>query len=128
MNPKLKLYDQVAVAQDKAVRAAENLQQDDDLADELASLSVEEYAARRGWEIVSNPNGSERKTTMAATSKATQNLAKRVEELEAENEQLIDDNQYLTEQLDEIRSIATSSLDEDDDDDESDDDDFDDEE
>lgn len=114
MKPKLKLYDQVAAAQDKAVRAAENLQQDDDLADELASLSVEEYASRRGWEIVSNPNRSER-TIMAATSKATQNLAKRVEELEAENEQLIDDNQYLTEQLDEIRSIATSSLDDDDD-------------
>lgn len=56
MRKKQRTYEQVVAAQAKAVQAAENLQDDPDLADELESLTPEEYAERKHLEIIeANP-------------------------------------------------------------------------
>lgn len=96
---KQRLEQQVVAAQVKAVRAAEVLQQDDDLADELESLTPEEYAERRGWEIVS-PNPIKRRKTMTRAQ-----MAARIRDLKAENEELLSENEELAEKLDSITAI-----------------------
>jgi hypothetical protein len=57
-NPRSKALsrDQVEAKQAKAVRFAENVLDDEDKADELAALSPEEYAERRGLRL-QNPRG-----------------------------------------------------------------------
>lgn len=51
---KERTFQQVQATQRKAVRFAEDVLQDDDLADELFDMSVEDYAARKRFSI-SNP-------------------------------------------------------------------------
>ena len=48
---KTKTYEQLVTAQERAVRFAENVLEDSDLADELEGLTVEEYAERKKIEI-----------------------------------------------------------------------------
>ena len=97
--PKQRTVEQAVSAQKKAVRAAEVLQQDDDLADELESLTPEEYAERRGWEIVS-PNPTKRRKAMTRAQ-----MAERIRDLQAENEELLSENEELAEKLDSITAI-----------------------
>jgi hypothetical protein len=51
---KEKTYEQAAAMQDKAIRFLRNVVGDDEKADEIEALSVEEYADRKGL-ILSNP-------------------------------------------------------------------------
>jgi hypothetical protein len=50
---KYRTYEQVAAAQEKAVRFADDVLDDQDLGDDLDDLSVEEYASRKGL-IITN--------------------------------------------------------------------------
>ena len=54
MASKYRTRDQVRQAQGKAVRFAQNVLVDDDLADELEGLSTEGYAERKGL-VIRNP-------------------------------------------------------------------------
>ena len=112
MKDKKRTYAQVEAAQRRAISAAENLTQDDDLADEIESLSVEEYAERKGFEIVENPH------------KKGGGIMSRIQQLESELENA---NNRITE-LEEEREDVLSALgmevvEEDDEDDEDDDED-----
>ena len=49
--PKTWTYQQANNRKEKAERAARDLQGDDERADEIAAMSVEDYAADRGKEI-----------------------------------------------------------------------------
>lgn len=111
MKTKLKTSEQIETAQARAIRAAENLLDDPDLADELSSLSLGEYAERRGWQIANNPSIKENSVMPTQTK---EQLLQRLENLESENEELISENQFLSEQLDTVRSIASDALDPDD--------------
>jgi hypothetical protein len=61
---KYRTYDQVASAQEKAVRFADHVLDDPDLSDDLESLSVEEYADRKGLVIMN----SQRRITNVPTN------------------------------------------------------------
>jgi hypothetical protein len=52
---KYRTYDQALAAQEKAVRFADDVLDDADLADDLESESVESYADRKGIIITENP-------------------------------------------------------------------------
>ncbi len=95
---KQKTYEQAESGQRKAVNFAANVLEDDDLADELESLSVEDYAERKGWEIKQNPEKG--KTLMTS-----QQLKDELEALRDENERLLEENEELSEKLDAIGGI-----------------------
>ena len=97
--------------QARAVRAAENLLEDDDLAEELDGLSLEEYAERKGVQIVPNPRKEERRMPQSRAA------------LIAENKQLRQDNEELNEKLDAILDLAGPEDEEDADDEEEEEDD-----
>lgn len=63
MTSKYRTYDQAVAAQEQAIRFASDVLEDDDLADDLASESVESYADRKGL-IITNPL-QRRRTDMA---------------------------------------------------------------
>jgi hypothetical protein len=107
--------DQAEGRKEKAVRFTDNVLDDPDRADEIADESVEDYAARKGIEIVSNPSGRQRRKLVAKTP-TRQELEDRIEELEEEN-------QGLQDQLDSIADIVAPDDDSDDDDDSEDSDD-----
>jgi hypothetical protein len=114
MSKKYRTIEQVATAQDRAVRFAQNVLQDDEKADELASLSPEEYAERKRIQIITpNPTERNRPTTMPKPTRA--DLEARVQELEEENSD-------LNERLDAIADLVGTSEEADEDSDESDDD------
>lgn len=123
VNPKRKkpwTQRQAAARKDQAERFVRDVLEDDDRADEIADLSVEEYAAERGEELAPNPT-RRRKTMKRKTSPEQQqsrdnpvakaletttrmaeeqgDLYKRIRELETENESLQD-------KLDEIADIV----------------------
>lgn len=77
MPPRLTL-EQIEARRQKAIRMADIVRDDPDLADELESLTPEEYAERRGFQIVENPRGKEVRTMPRPTR----------EELEEENSEL----------------------------------------
>ncbi len=84
---KTRTYQQVEAAKRKAELAAENLMEDDDLADEFAEMSVEQYAERKGI-LIQNPK-QERKKNMAtkreiALQEELEEAQARIEELEEE--------------------------------------------
>lgn len=63
LTSKYRTYDQAVAAQEQAIRFASDVLEDDDLADDLASESVESYADRKGL-IITNPL-QRRRTDMA---------------------------------------------------------------
>lgn len=92
---KQRTYEQVLTAQRRAVSAATNLREDDELADELDALTPEEYAERKGIEIVENPPRraiNRRKTTMTVREYRTKLIEKDalITELQEENDELHD--------------------------------------
>jgi len=110
---------QAAARKDQAEKFVRDVLEDDDRADEIADMSVEEYAAERGKELVPNPTrrkSMKRKTSpeqqqprenpvekaLETTTKlADENadLNRRIRELEKENESLQD-------KLDEVTDIV----------------------
>lgn len=119
MSKKYRTIEQVETAQQRAVRFAQNVLLDDDKADELASLSPEEYADRKRIHVIST-NPTERNTrTMPKPTRA--DLEQRVQELEQENSD-------LNERLDAIADlVGTAEESEDDEEEEQEDDEEDDE-
>lgn len=108
---------QVKTAQERAIRAAEDLLEDFDLADELASLTPEEYAERRHFEIVENrrrPPPQLRRIQVREVrqkggdtnmpSKAQ--LEQKISDLEQENSDLEEENSELQDTLDQIFDLA----------------------
>src|SRR5262249_49398556 len=87
--------EQVESRKEKAVRFTDNVLGDPDRADEIADESPESYAERKGIEIT-NPN-IRRKTVARIRTKA---------ELEAEIEELQQENQELQDQLDAVADIV----------------------
>jgi hypothetical protein len=85
----------------QAVRFTRDVLEDEDRADEIEDEPLEDYAERRRIEIM-NPKGVQK---MAATNK--RELLDRIEELEAENED-------LQSRLDEISDIVGSDEDDED--------------
>ncbi len=101
-------YEQVAAAQQKAIRAAETLQEDDDLADEIESLSVEEYAERKGFQII---NPSNRRTRMAVrTRKSIDDKDDYIADLEAEIDELQDIRDELVEKLENVQGVLSGDI------------------
>jgi hypothetical protein len=106
--------DQVQARKDKAVRFAENVLEDDDLADDLDSESVESYAERKRIKII--PNTGRRNKAMAGNG----NNGKTKQDLLDEIADLQDENDALQSQLDAVLDIVAP---EDEDDDQNEDDD-----
>ena len=102
--------DQVAARKEKAVRFTEDVLDDSDRAEEIAEESVDDYAARKGIDIVSNPRAGKRRVMARAKTRA---------ELEQEIEDLQQENEELQEQLERVAEIvAPAEEDEEDEDDE----------
>lgn len=101
---KTKTRDQVVKMQEKAVRFSRDVLNDSDKADEIAGLSVEEYADRKKITI-ENPR---RRHAMAHKSNqvSRQQLLDQIDDLQAEN-------QDLNDRLDEITDLAAPPQDED---------------
>jgi len=74
---------QIAARQEKAVQFTDKVRDDPDRADEIADMTVEEYAQERGFKVV-NPTGR-RRTLMPKT-----------------RSELIQENRELKEQLAEV--------------------------
>ena len=98
--------EQAEAAKEKAARFVEDVLEDDEHADEIRSEDLDEWAARKRVTITPNPN-SRRSTSMATTKE----LKERIEELEAENEE-------LQERLDSIADIVSPDEEEEDEDEE----------
>ena len=96
--------DQAQRKQAAAVRFAENFLNDQDKADELADLTPEEYAERRGFEIIDNPG--RRLSTMANGEGGGMT-----------KEEMADYIAELEDQLDSIQDIISGESDDDDGDD-----------
>jgi hypothetical protein len=98
---------QLESRQDKAVRFTRDVLDDPDRADEIADEDLEEYAERRGIQIT---NPSRRRDAIMATTKSKA-------ELEAEIDDLKDENAELQDQLDTIADIVAPADEDGDDDD-----------
>ncbi|MDX2042495.1 MAG: hypothetical protein SF097_14840 [Acidobacteriota bacterium] len=95
-----------------AIRAADTLRDDPDLADEIEDEGVEEWAERKGY-IIENPGRKGGKKAMPRINSAA---------LQEENEVLREENESLRARLSDINTLSQ------DDEDEFDDDEFDDDE
>lgn len=97
------------VAKGRAERFLDNVLNDDDRADEISEMDIDEWAEKRGVTIT---NPSKRRKPMA-TAKTLQKLSKdelvdRVLELEEGNEELQEEVDTLSEKLDSISEIAST--------------------
>lgn len=89
MKRKSKTRKQVASAQARAVRFASDVLDDDDLASNLEDLSLEEYAAKKRWQIhEANYDLSKSINPSIRRIMTNAQLKARVHELEEENEEL----------------------------------------
>jgi hypothetical protein len=95
------------IPQGKAVRFTRDVLQDPDRAEEIADESLEDYAERRGIQIT---NPSRRRNAIMAKTKSKA-------ELEAEIDDLKDENAELQDQLDTIADIVAPADEDGDDDD-----------
>ena len=107
--------EQVEGRKEKAVRFTDDVLGDPDRADEIADESPEDYAARKGIEIVSNHAGQQRRKAVANIP-TREELKERITELEEENQELQD-------RLDSIGDIVGSEDDAEEGEDDSEDDD-----
>ena len=99
--------DQLGSRKEKAVRFTRDVLGDSDRAEEIADEGIEDYAERRGIQIT---NPSRRRKAIMATTKSKA-------ELEAEIDDLKDENAELQDQLDTIADIVAPADDDEDDDD-----------
>lgn len=88
--------DQLTSRKDKAVRFVRDVLDDPDRAEEIEDESLDDYAIRRGIQIL---NPRTRKMAIAKRVQSRQELQDRISELEEENETLQD-------QLDQITDIV----------------------
>jgi hypothetical protein len=95
--------DQLESRKAQAVRFTRDVLGDDDRADEIEDESPADYAERRGIQIV-NPSGTKRTTVANGQTKA---------ELQAQIDDLLDENQELQDQLDAIADIVGGGDDDD---------------
>lgn len=107
------------VAKGRAERFLDNVLNDEDRADEISEMNVDEWAERRGV-IITNPS---KRSKPMATAKTLQKLSKdelvdRVLELEESNEELQEEVDTLSEKLDSISEIASSEEESEEEDDE----------
>jgi hypothetical protein len=98
--------DQLQSRKEKAVRFVRDVLDDPDRAEEIADESVEDYAERRKIQIT---NPSIRRNAIMATNKSKA-------ELEAEIDDLKDENAELQDTLDAIADIVSPADEEEDDD------------
>jgi hypothetical protein len=97
--------EQAEAAKEKAARFVDDVLEDEEHADEIRSEDLDEWAARKRVTIIPNPK--RRQQSMATPRE----LKERIEELEAENEE-------LQERLDSIAEIISPDEEEEDDDEE----------
>ena len=111
---KYRTFEQTETAQARAVAFAENVLEDSDLADELESLTPEEYADRKGM-VITNPLKRRIPSVANGNGRTKQDLLDEIDELQQENADLQD-------QLDAVADIVAPPDDtgDDDDDDDSD--------
>jgi len=84
--------EQIAARQEKAVQFTDKVRDDPDRADEIADMSVEEYAQERGFKVV-NPSG--RRSTLVPKTRTeliqeNRDLKEQVAELEDRLDQVAD--------------------------------------
>lgn len=104
---KLKTLDQVESMKAKAVRFVRDVLGDEDRAEEIEDESPEDYAERKRIEIV-EPNPLRKRFICMPTGPTKADLESRIEELEAENED-------LQERLNSINEIVNGDEEEDED-------------
>jgi hypothetical protein len=110
---------QAAARKDQAERFVRDVLEDDDRAGEIAAMSVDEYAAERGKELVPNPTrrkSMKRKTSpdqqqardnpVATALETTTKLAEEQSDLYRRIRELETDNESLQDKLDEIADIV----------------------
>jgi hypothetical protein len=111
--------ERVEAMQRKAVRFAADVLRDDDKADELESLTPEEYAERKGIRIVGNPKPDQQgKRMMAAKSPTKQDLEELLDEAGAKAQQMLDaklTRRELVELAEEMDELLNGPADEDED-------------
>lgn len=84
---KIKTLDQVEAIKAKAVRFVRDVLRDEVRAEEIEDESPEDYAERKGVEII-QPNPIRKRYTCMPTGPTKAAMEARIEELEAENEEL----------------------------------------
>jgi len=102
--------EQIESRKAKAVRFVRDVVGDPGRADQIADESIESYARRRDFEIVSNPKG---RFTMAAPRKTIQDYKDEIADLKDENADLQQENEDLAADLDAIQDILQPEEDED---------------
>lgn len=75
---------QAETSQSRGFRFVRDVLEDDDKADELEDESLDDWAARKGVEIVENPNNRKLKTKEKYKMPTKQQLEDRIAELESE--------------------------------------------
>lgn len=110
MAGKYRTEDQVQTAKERAVRFVRDVLGDEDRAEEIADESLDEYAERKGLEIIENPHRHHPRKdhTLSYQNMSKADLIQRLEEVEGE----------LEEATDRLNSIAEIVSDEEDDEDE----------
>lgn len=108
---RIKTLDQVEATQRKAVRFVRDVLGDDLRADEIEAEDPEDYAERKRIEIIANPHPTQRRNTHMANVPTRADLQERVEELEAENQELQDKLESIGEILDDESEDDDSSED-----------------
>jgi predicted RNase H-like nuclease (RuvC/YqgF family) len=104
--------DQIRGRQEKAVRFTETVLGDPGRAQEIRDESLEDYAARRKFEIA-NP----RRIVMAKRRKTVAELEAEIDDLQDQVEDLESTNQELEDQLDAVADIVTPEEEEEEDED-----------
>jgi hypothetical protein len=92
--------EQIEKRKAQAVRFAETVLHDSDLADEIAGESLEEYAEHKRIQIIQNPV---RRFRMATSKRG---LEDRIAELEDQNAELEDENEDLNDRLDQVADLV----------------------
>ena len=109
---KVKTLSEAETARRRAVTGLLNLGRDED-ADRIDSLSTQEYADEKGFEIIENPR--RRNCFMAKRTKSREELEAELEELKAENQELQSENEELQDQIDAVaEAIGVEEEDEED--------------
>jgi predicted RNase H-like nuclease (RuvC/YqgF family) len=109
---------QAAERKEQAVKFVRDVLEDDERADEIADMSVDEYAAERGKELAPNPirrrrtmkrktsSEQERENPVKRALETTTKLADENGNLNRRIRELEDENETLQDKLDEIADIV----------------------
>jgi hypothetical protein len=122
INPRKKrpwTYEQAAAKKDQAERFVRDVLEDDERADEIGDMPVEEYAAERRKELAPNPRRRKsmkkkvsteqqqtRGNSVSVALETTTRMAKEQANLSQRNRELEKENESLQDKLDKIRDIV----------------------